>query len=54
MRRDVSSVTGAPVPLKLIAAVEPRAAAMSIDHFNLERTVTLTADVIGDACPLSC
>jgi multidrug efflux pump subunit AcrB len=45
----VSSVTGAQVPLKLIAAVEPKAAAISIDHFNLERTVTLTADMIGDA-----
>jgi multidrug efflux pump subunit AcrB len=48
-RIHVSSVTGAHVPLKLIAAVEPKAAALSIDHFNLERTVTLTADVIGNA-----
>lgn len=45
----VSSITGAQVPLRQIAAVELKAAPMSIDHFNLERSVTLTADVIGDA-----
>jgi multidrug efflux pump subunit AcrB len=45
----VPSVTGAQVPLTQIASVEFRAAPMAIDHFNLERTVTLTADVIGNA-----
>jgi multidrug efflux pump subunit AcrB len=45
----VPSITGEQVPLKQIASVGLKAAAMSIDHFNLERTVTLTADVVGDA-----
>jgi multidrug efflux pump subunit AcrB len=45
----VSSVTGAQVPLRQLASVELKAAPLSIDHFNLERAVTITADVIGDA-----
>jgi multidrug efflux pump subunit AcrB len=45
----VSSISGAQVPLKQVASVEFRAAPMVIDHFNLERSVTLTADMIGNA-----
>jgi multidrug efflux pump subunit AcrB len=45
----VPAVTGAQVPLRQLAAVELKAAPLSIDHFNLERAVTITADVIGDA-----
>jgi multidrug efflux pump subunit AcrB len=45
----VSSIAGAQVPLQQIASLELKAAPLSIDHFNLERSVTLTADVIGDA-----
>jgi multidrug efflux pump subunit AcrB len=41
----VTSVTGAQVPLKQVASVEFKAAPMAIEHFNLERSVTLTADV---------
>jgi multidrug efflux pump subunit AcrB len=42
----ISSVTGAQVPLAQVARLEPRAAPLSIDHFNLERAVTVTADVV--------
>jgi multidrug efflux pump subunit AcrB len=42
----VSSVTGAEIPLKQLAAVEFAATPMEIDHHNLERQVTLTADVL--------
>jgi multidrug efflux pump subunit AcrB len=45
----VSSITGAQVPLRQVASVEFTAAPMSIDHFNLERSVTITADVVRDA-----
>ncbi|MGD9402419.1 MAG: efflux RND transporter permease subunit [bacterium] len=41
----VTSVTGAQVPLKQVAEIEFRAAPMTIEHFNLERSVTITADV---------
>jgi multidrug efflux pump subunit AcrB len=45
----VSSITGAQVPLRHLASLELKAAPLSIDHFNLERAVTITADVVGDA-----
>jgi multidrug efflux pump subunit AcrB len=41
----VSSVTGAQIPLKQIANIEFKASPMLINHYNLERNVTLTADV---------
>ncbi len=41
----VSSVTGVQIPLKQVAAIEFKATPMEIDHYNLERNVTLTADV---------
>ncbi|MFC1799337.1 efflux RND transporter permease subunit, partial [Candidatus Eisenbacteria bacterium] len=45
----VTSITGAQVALSQVAKLEPKAAPLSIDHFNLERSVTITADVIGNA-----
>jgi len=45
----VASVAGAQVPLRQLASLEFKAAPLSIDHFNLERAVTITADMIGDA-----
>jgi multidrug efflux pump subunit AcrB len=45
----VSSANGAQVPLKQVASVGFKAAPMTIDHFNMERSVSLTADVVGDA-----
>jgi multidrug efflux pump subunit AcrB len=41
----VTSAMGAQVPLKQVASVEFKAAPMAIEHFNLERSVTITADV---------
>jgi multidrug efflux pump subunit AcrB len=41
----VTSARGAQVPLKQVAGIEFKAAPMAIEHFNLERSVTLTADV---------
>ncbi len=43
----VSSVTGAQIPLKQLAALEFQAVPMEIDHHNMERNVTLTSDVIS-------
>jgi multidrug efflux pump subunit AcrB len=45
----VGSITGAQVPLRQLASLEFRAGPLAIDHFNLERAVTITADVIGEA-----
>jgi multidrug efflux pump subunit AcrB len=42
----ISSAAGAQVPLSLVASLEPKAAPLSIDHFNLERSVTVTADLV--------
>lgn len=42
----VSSLTGAQVPLKQLAAIEFKATPMLIDHYNLQRNVLLTADVL--------
>jgi len=41
----VASVTGAQIPLKQLANIEFKASPMLINHYNLERNVTLTADV---------
>jgi multidrug efflux pump subunit AcrB len=41
----VSSVTGTMVPLKNLASIELTPSPLSINHFNLDRTVTVTADV---------
>jgi len=43
----VSSMTGAQIPLKQLATIEFKKTPMVIDHYNLERLVTLTADVTG-------
>ncbi|MCB0853892.1 MAG: efflux RND transporter permease subunit, partial [Bacteroidetes bacterium] len=45
-RISVASVTGAQVPLGQIAQLEFEAGAISIDHYDLERTVTVKADVL--------
>ena len=44
----VSSVTGAQVPLTQLATLEFKATPQQINHFSLDRSVTLTADVIGN------
>jgi len=44
----VTSVLGAQVPLKQIATIEFMASPVVIDHYNLERTNTITSDVIGE------
>lgn len=41
----VSSTTGAQVPLRQIASLEFKASPMVITHYNMERNVTVTADV---------
>lgn len=43
----VTSAMGAQIPLKQLANIEFKASPMQIDHFNLERNVTLTADVLS-------
>ncbi len=43
----ISSLTGAVVPLDQVAAIELKAGPSQIDHFNLERSATLTADVLS-------
>jgi multidrug efflux pump subunit AcrB len=44
----VSSFTGTQIPLKQVASIEFKATPMVIDHYNLDRNVTLTSDVISD------
>ena len=44
----VTSVLGAHVPLKQLATIEFKAGPVVVDHYNLERTNTITADVIGN------
>ena len=44
----VSSVRGAQIPLRQVASFEFVASPMQINHYNLERNVTVTADVLGD------
>ena len=43
----VTSATGAQIPLKQLAAIEFKSTPIQIDHFNLEREVTITADVLS-------
>ena len=42
-RISVASFTGASVPLRQVAELEMKAVPTRIDHFNLERTVTITS-----------
>ncbi len=44
----VSSMTGAQIPLKQLASIEFKKTPMVIDHYSLERQVTITSDVIGE------
>ncbi|MDZ4698670.1 MAG: efflux RND transporter permease subunit [Rhodothermales bacterium] len=44
-RINVSSFTGASIPLRQVADVELESAATRIDHYNLERNVTVTSFV---------
>jgi multidrug efflux pump subunit AcrB len=41
----VSSVTGAQIPLKQVANIQFKSSPMLINHYNLERNVTITSDV---------
>jgi multidrug efflux pump subunit AcrB len=43
----LTSVMGAHIPLKQLATIEFKSSPMQIDHFNLERDVTITADVLS-------
>ncbi|MCF8242983.1 MAG: efflux RND transporter permease subunit [Melioribacteraceae bacterium] len=43
----VSSMTGAHVPLSQIAAVEFESSPLAINHYNLDRNVLVTADVVS-------
>jgi multidrug efflux pump subunit AcrB len=43
----VSSLTGAHIPLKQLASLEFKATSMVINHYNMNRNVTVTADVAG-------
>lgn len=42
----VTSVIGAQIPLKQLASIEFKASPQEISHYNLNRSVTLTADVL--------
>ncbi len=44
----LASLHGAQIPLQQVATVEFKASPMEISHFNLERSVTVTADVVRD------
>ena len=44
----ITSVLGAHVPLKQLATIEFKDGPVVVDHYNLERTNTITTDVIGD------
>lgn len=44
----VTSAIGAHIPLKQLAQIEFRASPVVVDHYNLDRTNTITADVVGD------
>lgn len=43
----VTSVSGAQIPLRNLASFDFVASPMSINHYNMERTVTVTSDVAG-------
>jgi multidrug efflux pump subunit AcrB len=42
----VTSIIGAQIPLKQLASIEFKASPQEISHYNLNRSVTLTADVL--------
>ena len=44
----VTSIMGVQIPLKQLAQVEFKSSPLQINHHNLERNVTLTADVVGN------
>lgn len=44
----VTSVTGTPIPLSQLASIEFKSSALQITHYNLERNVNITADVLSD------
>jgi multidrug efflux pump subunit AcrB len=44
----VSSITGAQIPLRQVAHIQFKGSPMLINHYNLERNVTITSDVEGD------
>lgn len=44
----LTSVTGAQIPLNQIASIEFKSSPMTVNHHNLERCVTFTADVLGN------
>ncbi|MBN1482629.1 efflux RND transporter permease subunit [candidate division KSB1 bacterium] len=44
----ITSMTGAAIPLKSVAAIEFKATQKQIDHYNMERTVIITSDVADD------
>jgi len=44
----LTSIYGAQIPLQQVAHVEFQAGPTQIHHFNMERNVTITADVLGD------
>jgi len=44
----VSSATGYQIPLSQLARIRFKASPIKINHYNLERNVTITADVIGN------
>ena len=44
----VSSVIGAQIPLNQVASIEYQPGPQKITHYNMDRSVTITADVIGD------
>jgi multidrug efflux pump subunit AcrB len=43
----ITSTTGAQIPLKQVASIEFIGSPMLINHYNLQRNVTITADVLG-------
>jgi multidrug efflux pump subunit AcrB len=44
----VSSLSGAQIPLRQVANIQFKGSPMLINHYNLERNVTITSDVEGD------
>lgn len=43
----ITSITGAQIPLKQLATIEFKKTPMIINHYDLERLVTITSDVTG-------
>ena len=44
----VTSVVGAQIPLKQLASIEFKSSPLQITHYNLERNVNITADVLSN------